>query len=331
MKPERFISDLERKPETLLALADRLQEANPWAGLDLDPHRRLVLVGMGSSNYAGEVAAERLRAHGVNAIASLSSSDVPPLVGEQDLAVIISASGTSKETVAAAQYFADRCRTIGMTNTPDSPVEALTDHHLAMHADVEESGVACRSFQHTLALLLALDEHLHRFLAESSEPMYAPRTATLARQAARATEDLLGREDQWRPAVSERILGPDGTAFVAPQGRICSARQSALMLRETPRLPAIACETGDWSHVDVYLTKTTDYRMLLFAGSPHEPELLEWCQQRGSTVVAVGADLPTTQMSVRYVHDDISDVRLLSEVLIAELVAARAYQRTDSQ
>lgn len=331
MKPERFIADLERKPETLRALAERLQEANPWAGLDLEPHRRLVLVGMGSSNYAGEVAAERLRAHGINAVASLSSSDVPPLVTEQDVAVIISASGKSKETVAAAQYFASRCRTIGMTNTPDSPIETITDHHLAMQADVEESGVACRSFQHTLALLLALEEHLHVFLDETSEPMYAPRTSALIRQAAQATEDLLTREDEWRPAVSDYLLGPDGTAFVAPQGRLSSAKQSALMLRETPRLPAIACETGDWSHVDVYLTKTTDYRMLLFTGSSYEPELLEWCQQRGSTVVALGADIPTAQMTVRYRHDDVSDVRLLSEVLVAELVAARAYRPLDSE
>lgn len=329
MKPERFISDLQRKPETLLTLADRLREVNPWAGLDIEPHRRLVLVGMGSSNYAGEVAAERLRALGINAIASLSSSDVPPLVTEGDLAVIISASGKSKETVAAAHYFASRCRTIGMTNTPDSPIESITDHHLAMHAEVEESGVACRSFQHTLALLLALEEHLHVFLDEASEPMYAPHTAALISQAAQATEDLLAREDQWRPGVSERLLGPDGTTFVAPQGRLSSAKQSALMLRETPRLPAIACETGDWSHVDVYLTKTTDYRMLLFTGSPYEAELLEWCQQRGSTVVALGADVPTAQMTVRYRHDDVSDVRLLSEVLVAELVAARAYQPAD--
>lgn len=329
MKPELFISDLERKPETLLGLADRLEEANPWAGLDLEADRRLVLVGMGSSNYAGEVAAERLRAQGVNAIASLSSSDVPPLVAEEDLAVIISASGKSKETVAAAQYYASRCRTIGMTNTPDSPIETITDNHLAMHAEVEVSGVACRSFQHTLALLLALEEHLRALLDDASEPMYAPRTAALIRQAAQATEDLLSREDQWRPAVSEYLLGPDGTAFVAPQGRISSARQSALMLRETPRLPAIACETGDWSHVDVYLTKTTDYRMLLFTGSPYEAELLEWCQQRGSTVVALGADVPTAQMSVRYRHDDNREVRLLSEVLVAEFVAARAYQPVD--
>jgi hypothetical protein len=57
------------------------------------------------------------------------------------------------------------------------------------------------------------------------------------------------------------------------------------------RRPAVGCETGDWSHVDVYLTKTLDYRTLLLAGSRWEGELLRWTTERTSTVVAVGAGL----------------------------------------
>ncbi|MEZ5193916.1 MAG: hypothetical protein R2734_16445 [Nocardioides sp.] len=97
------------------------------------------------------------------------------------------------------------------------------------------------------------------------------------------------------------------------------------MLREGPRLPAIGCETGDWSHVDVYLTKTTDYRMLLLAGSRWEPQLLEWTGRRGSTVVAVGADVAGAAATLRYAHDEVEDVRLLTETLVAELLAAHAW------
>ena len=94
------------------------------------------------------------------------------------------------------------------------------------------------------------------------------------------------------------------------------------MLREGPRVPAVGCETGDWSHVDVYLTKSTDYRMLLLAGSRWEPELLRWCSERGSTVVAIGADVPGAASTLRYSGDGDDDVRLLTETLVAELVAA---------
>jgi hypothetical protein len=113
--------------------------------------------------------------------------------------------------------------------------------------------------------------------------------------------------------------------MVAPDRRLGSARQSALMLREGPRRPAIACETGDWSHVDVYLTRTTDYRMLLLAGSRWEDELLRWTAERGSRVMAVGADVAGAEWSLRYRGDEDDDVRLLTEVLVAELVAARLW------
>ena len=50
---------------------------------------------------------------------------------------------------------------------------------------------------------------------------------------------------------------------IAPAERIGTALQGALMVREGPRRGSDAGETGDWSHVDVYLTKTMDYRALL--------------------------------------------------------------------
>ena len=98
------------------------------------------------------------------------------------------------------------------------------------------------------------------------------------------------------------------------------------MLREGPRRAAIASETGEWSHVDVYLTKPLDYRMLLLPGSRYEDQLLQWTQERGSTVVSAGADIPGATASVRYLHDDDEDVRVLTELLVAELVAAELWR-----
>ena len=98
------------------------------------------------------------------------------------------------------------------------------------------------------------------------------------------------------------------------------------MLREGPRLPAVGCETGDWSHVDVYLTKTTDYRLLVFAGSEWERQLAEWTTARGSTVVGVGGDVAEAVCNLRYPGDSDDIVRLLTEVLVPELIAARAWR-----
>lgn len=93
------------------------------------------------------------------------------------------------------------------------------------------------------------------------------------------------------------------------------------MLRESPRLPATGCETGDWSHVDVYLTKTIDYRLVLFAGSRWEPQLVTWVVERGSRLIVIGGEADAAALTIRYRHDDDDDVRLLAEVVVAELLA----------
>jgi len=185
---------------------------------------------------------------------------------------------------------------------------------VGMQAGREAGGVACRSFQHTLAVLLALES---RF-GGAPPPL---------RLAADASADLLDRRQQWLPQMRDLLAGPDGAHVAAPARRLSSAQQSALMLREGPRVAADAGETGDWSHVDVYLTKTLDYRLLLYPGSPWDAGLLQWTIQRGSTVVAAGADVPEAALSLRYRHDEDDDVRLLTETLVAELLAHDLWAR----
>jgi len=120
---------------------------------------------------------------------------------------------------------------------------------------------------------------------------------------------------------------------LAPVERFSSSRQSALMMREVPRRPAFASETGDWSHVDVYLTKTQDYRALIYAGSAWDAQALDWMTQRGSTWVSVGvgadgAPLAGAVASVRYPGEEDPRVAQLAEVLVAERVAGLWLERS---
>lgn len=318
MDPVLFRKDLDRKPAVLNQLADHLTASNPWSASTIAATDRIVFLGMGSSHYANSIAAVRLQALGINAVATLASSDLLPKVDSSSVVIVVSASGGSVETVQAAKYYSGTCRTIALTNVESSPIADLCDINIPMQANPELGGVACRSFQNTIALLLSLQQHL------APQSMSTP-VSELVRMSAQACAEILHTSEKWLPAVSDLLLGPTGTAFVAPARRFCNAQQSALMLREGPRLMAVGCETGDWSHVDVYLTKTTDYRMLLFPGSTWEPALIAWCESRGSTIVSAGGDLPNAKFTIHYPHDTIEDVQLLTEVLIAELVAARAW------
>ena len=318
MDPQLFREDIERTPETFRSLARSLRTRNPWVELfnaENEVGRKIVLLGMGSSHFANSALALRLQAHGMWALATLASTDPLPAVNENDVVIAVSAGGFSTETVNAISRYSGKCHTIALTNTGGSQIEQACDSHVSMMAEREEGGIACRSFAHTLALHLALLEVLTG----------SPCAADTILLAAEATQDLLERRDQWLAPLSEILLGPDGTTIVAPSRRFASAQQSALMLREGPRLPAIACETGDWSHIDVYLTKTTDYRMLVLPGSDWETQLLDWCTQRGSILAVAGSELPATAMTLRYVNDSNDDVRLLTEALIVECIAAEKW------
>ncbi|TDE57544.1 SIS domain-containing protein [Nonomuraea mesophila] len=313
MNPELYLSDLRAKPEALRRLAAALAEDDPFRALP-EGITRVLFLGMGSSRYAAGVAALRLRAAGVDAHADYASAAATYPARPDTLVVPISATGASGETLdAVARYAGGPSPVAALTNTTASPLAEAADLVIPMHAGEERGGVACRTFQHTLALLLLMEAAL------TGRDRDVP---ALVRRAAEATSDLLERADAWLPRALELLDGPHGVYTVAPAERLSSAEQSALMFREGPRRPADACETGDWSHVDVYLTKTLDYRALLYPGSRYDDQAMDWVRRRGSTVLTVGAEVKDAAAAVRYRHDDDPDVALLTETLVAELVAA---------
>jgi fructoselysine-6-P-deglycase FrlB-like protein len=309
----RFLADLEAKPAALTELGDAFRAANPWDPLPAAAPRRVLLLGMGSSRYAAGVAALHLRAAGIDGVAEYASAETgwPPDRGT--LVVAISASGESAETMAAAERHRGTSRLVALTDRTESTIATMADLVVPLHAGEERGGVACRSFQHTGLMLRALEARLGGRPADL--PALCDRVAT-------ATVSLLASRDDWLPLVGRALDGPDGAYLMAPVERLASAEQGALMIREGPRRPAVACETGDWSHVDVYLAKTLDYRALLFAGSRWDGQAAEWLRRRGSTFVAVGADIPSATATVRYPGDLVPDVAAFTEILVPELLAA---------
>ena len=311
MDAAAFFGDLAAKPAALLRLLD---DRPVWPVIGDGP---IVLAGMGSSWFAADVAARRLRRRGIAAVADLASVEAtfPPASG---LTVIgISASGRSAETIALLQAHDGTSHTIMLTN--DEAVDTPAVDVVLMHAGVENGGVACRTYLHSLVALLMLEERLTGTDLRLDERV---------RRSAAAIAYLLDRRDGWMPAVLEAIEGTEGMWLLAPVERLGSALQGALMIREGPRRAADGCETGDWSHVDVYLTKTLDYRALLFTGSRFDRDALQWMAERSSHVVSVGGEPDGVSGAVRYPGDDDPIVALLTEPIVAELLAAHWWSAT---
>ncbi len=177
-----------------------------------------------------------------------------------------------------------------------------------MLAGVEEGGIACRSFQATLALL-----HLI-----AGVPVDALRPAVAAAQA------VVDSREAWLGDLLG-IVGDGPVYTIAPYERISSALQSALMFREAPRIAADGCETGDWLHVDLYLTKHPGYRALLFTGSRYDPEVMTWARERASSIVAIGRTIEGAALHIAVPDDPL--VAVLVETMVAELAASELWRR----
>ncbi len=98
---------------------------------------RVLLVGMGSSRYAARDAAVALRHAGLDAHAELASTGRPQPPAPGTLAVLVSAGGTSAETLAAARRHRGRSRTLALTNDADSPLAREADAVVALLAGAE--------------------------------------------------------------------------------------------------------------------------------------------------------------------------------------------------
>lgn len=313
MDPHLFLKDLERKSELLNQLADSVAQANPWSDLGINPESQLIFIGMGSSHYASSIAAMRLRALGMNAVAELASNSLLPKLTDSTVIIAVSASGGSIETLTAVNRLKGKARIIALTNFSDSEIAKASDATVLMKAEAEIGGVACRSFAHTIALQLALESHL-------SQKNYM--LTDVIRSAAAAHAYIWSNRNEWQPKLQEILTGAPASYFVAPAERFSSAQQSALMFREGPRRASVGCETGDWSHVDVYLTKVQDYRLLIFAGSSWEKPLMAWCAERKSRVIAVGGEIEGAEFTFRYPGDETPEVALIVESFFAEIMAA---------
>ena len=315
MNPDAFIDDVLAEPETLAAvLAAYEGPGSPLAALGDAPleGRRVVLIGMGSSRYAALNVAGALRARGIAAVAEYASTDAPAAPGRDVVAIGISASGGTEETVAALARHRGASQTIAVTNRPDSALAEAADAVLPLLAGEERGGVACRTFQATLAVL-------HRLAG-------TPTAALDAAPAAQAA--LLDAREAWLEPLLATLDGAHTVYTIAPAAREASALQSALMFREGPRVAADATETGDWLHVDVYLSKHAGYRALLFAGSRYDAGVMEWARERASTIVAIGTPVDGAALHVPVGGDPL--VRSLIEVAVAELTAGTWWrQRAD--
>lgn len=324
MSAESLSADLAGKPAALIRLAEKFPRWDPYAALPAlleDEPVQVRLVGLGAARHACEAAAARLRRAGIGAHADFSSSNEQPPAGEETLVVGVSLGGGRRELATVLDRYVARSPVIVLAPSTDAPIARYADLLVPLRAEDETSGLGCSAYQHALALLLLLG---HRLGAPTGSSGNFP---GLLRRVANATDSLLSGSAEWLPEAARVLDSPDGLHLVAPAERAASAGQGTRVLRQGPVRRVYGAETGEWSHSDRYLAAITDYRALLFAGSAYDERFAEHLVQLRGSFVAVGPTpgrerLPGAALNVRYPGDTDPDVSLLTEPLVAELLAA---------
>lgn len=305
MTPDRvdlFEADVAASPSALERLLDAYSAADaPLARVQpgLAGDRRIVFTGLGSSRYAALVVASYLRATGATAWVEYASTRMPTEPADDLVLVAISASGRTREVVDAARRHRGRSLTIGVTNVPDSPLASEADHFLPLLAGEETSGIACRTFRATVAVLAMLSG--------------AARPDEL-RPTVDALRSRIDGRAAWLGAMADALDGAPSIDVIADASLLGLAEQTALMLREAPRLPARAHDTGDWLHTAVYLA-LPGHRALLFEGAAADAEVVATIERRGGEVGRLADD------GSGPLH------RAIVESVIGEFVAAELWRR----
>jgi glucosamine--fructose-6-phosphate aminotransferase (isomerizing) len=241
-----YLTDLLDQPLALQRAVDGLEESVPLQefarALARRDYLRAVLTGMGSSLYALYPLYLALADLGIP-VQMVETAELAVYMGrvldERTLLVAVSQSGRSAEIVRLLGMTAGRVPTIGVTNTPDSPLAAQSDAIVLMNAG-QESTVACKTY---LTTLIALE-----WLGAVLRGADLNKARAELREAAPAAGAYLAG---WRAHVEGVLSRLEGIRHVFVTGRgtsLATAESGGLTLKESAHFPAEGMSAAAFRH-----------------------------------------------------------------------------------
>ena len=257
------------------------------ARLRKHPPRAVVTCARGSSDHAATFARYLIEAH----VRVLTSSAAPSVSSIYDastdmrgvLFVAISQSGKSPDLLAATQSArAGGALCVALCNSPDSPLMALADVAVPLHAGAERSVAATKSYIASLSCIVQLLANWRDDAALSAALHQLPE------QLARAWAC------DWQPAV-ETLRNAINLFVIARGFGLGVAQEAALKLKETCGLHAEAFSSAEVKHGPMALVRA-GFPLLMFAQSDDTraglEELAAEFATRGAHVLLTGATAP---------------------------------------
>lgn len=262
---------------------------------DIRSVRQIVLLAMGSSLHASQLAAERLgRWAGLGAQAELASEFVATrrFLEPGTLAIAVSQSGETIDTLTALRHARNLgAKGLAVVNAPGSTIWRESDYALDLRAGPEISVASTKAFT-TQSLLLQV----------MAIAFAQARGQTVPEDVASALLALPGLAEDYLSSLKlpeelvRRVAQAPGVAFIGRGQDLSLAREGSLKLKELSYIWSEAYAAGELKHGPLALV---DSRVPVFvpATDPDNNQKLSnsiaQARARGGYTVAIGSeDLP---------------------------------------
>ncbi|MEU6840664.1 SIS domain-containing protein [Streptomyces sp. NPDC046716] len=232
------------------------------------------------------------------------------------LVVTVSQSGGSPDLVASTKAAREAgAITLAVTNNPDSPLAAVSEHHIDIMAGPEKALPATKTYTASLLALYLFVEGL-RGADGSAVAAVLPDLAA----------DLLTRQDEVRTLASRYRFA--GRMVITSRGYgYPTAKEAALKLMETSYIPALSYSGADLLHgplamvdnISPVIAVVTDGR----GGLALQP-VLDRLRGRGADLMVVGPEAQVARASAGFVLPTAGvaeEVQPVLEILPLQLLA----------
>ena len=236
-------------------LTDAGDIALPDPGLDFTAYDRLTLVACGTAFYACLTAKywfEQVARIPVEVdVASEFRYREPPIPG-RTLALFVSQSGETADTLAALRYCRDRADTIvSVVNVPESSIARESDLALPIHAGVEVGVASTKAFTCQLTVLLLLVLKAAAARGELTTEALADHVAELRNLPGLINQAIALNSDIQRTA--RRLSEAQDVLFLGRGQMYPLALEGALKLKEISYIHAEAYASGELKHGPIAL------------------------------------------------------------------------------
>ena len=255
--PHYMLKEIYEQPEAVRQTIEACVSpaghiALPTSGISDDDVKKLCKIDIAASGtsrhagLAGEFMIERMTGIPVEVDFASQYCYRDPIVEPGELAVFISQSGTTVDTVAALHVARDKgSKTLAICNVEDTPLTRDADAMLLTYAGIETSIAATKSFTTQLTALFLLAAHIARVRGSSDATTDA--ALRLVRKLPDEIQRVLNQNDQCL-TLARKFSRYESFLFLGRDIDYPIALEGALKLKEVSYIHAEGYPTGEMKH-----------------------------------------------------------------------------------